>query len=96
MKLIPEKEKEDATIKYVTETVLEIGEPNITDLQEYSATDFNAGIEFAEQKITPLIIEFTKWIRNEVSTWNDGYVVNNGSHYIDTEEQLFEYYLKTR
>jgi len=70
----------------------------------YFETDFTLGVEWAEQQLKPLFIEFgnwiaEKWIPNGRKECWDSVEVNSGfssKYLIDSTEELFELFLKEK
>jgi hypothetical protein len=107
MRLIDEKEFEQASEKYSMEVwgayYDNLYTDALSDLSygEVAKNDFENGAKFAEQKLTPLFVEFAEWmsncakpITNLIGTRWKMYSYQSDKEY--TTEQLFEQFLKTK
>lgn len=93
MKLIDEKEIEESVAKYCA---LNHGK-NALDLESYmTRKDFGCGVEFAEQKLLPMMIEFAEWVARSYTLSRYGEWCSLGMPTTNTTEQLLEQFLKTK
>ena len=89
--LIPQSKIDEAAKKYA---LLKNNEHEITFM--LSKSDFKSGVQFALNKIQPLMVEFAEWVakRYTLSLYNEW--CSLGMPTINTTQQLLEEFIKSK
>ena len=63
--MIPKEKIEQAAKKYGDKAADQAVDITLSDLKEYAATDFTAGVRFAEAEMKQIAVEYGVWIETK-------------------------------